>query len=504
MSSYNNNIDAGSLTPKLCSLRPIRPSRLSMRFVRNTSCLIIFFRFHSLHKDSILTETSADTVSANISKNSNLNRTQRKFKQNHIIYLDLARSEIVMVVDIDENNAPEATDTELETIIQKLMTTPATANNLYPSRRRVLVNPERQQGDIEIESALHLNVSDASSHDDTNVSCSSSAACGIDNRPGDAHLKAMQRFLEHPRFNHLRAFCNVRNSYGRNNIMPSTSSSSISQTPAKLVDLVHSPAGKYSFLVSLIRNMTDKSMLHPIAIKFRDDFHHRKQHLAVLLLELYRERLSFEMDGIEVIWSTNLYLTDAHCVYRRKSQQHGCRTCTIQLSVKNITNTDRLRCTLIRELCKAIDWMRDAKISDHHEPNDWLAYWDAIIAEKLPELYPIEKQFVCRAPRELWYKYAFECTLCGQRSQSHWQPQTSPQSIRCVFCLGGIVVINQLTRIGVSCPTIVSRRKSNGFGAFVQKMYRNVWQSLPSPQSLTRTHAETMQQLSIQYAKSKK
>lgn len=35
----------------------------------------------------------------------------------------------------------------------------------------------------------------------------------------------------------------------------------------------------------------------------------------------------------------------------------GVRTATIELSAKVITDTDRLRCTLIHELCHAATWI---------------------------------------------------------------------------------------------------------------------------------------------------
>lgn len=420
-----------------------------------------------------------------------------KSKTTHLFYIDLKQSEIVVV---EEHKASEASESDLEAIIRKLMAGPTTVTK-KPSylTQRALVNRQRDdesESEPFVSPPSIMDVSDDKAHENLHT---------------NTHLKAMQRFLEQPRFNHLRDFCNGRRAGAP--LHPScrpydeeAASSATTTTPTKLCNLVQSPSGKYSFLVSLNGHMKTKSLLHPVALKFRENFAERKEHLTALLVELYQERLQLGRLPIEVTWSKQQPNVMAYCICRRCGHTNN-RTCTIVLNAKLVISTDRLRGTLIRELCKAADWVAHGHIASG--PSAY-RHWDAIIAEKLPELHPIHAACDQTAPLAAvypsWHRFAFWCTLCGCNSKAQWLPRTAPEMLRCAHCLGGIEVHNQFNRSG---PLLFSSvpRATNGFAQFVHREYRNVWQTLrasATQRNVTGNHTEAMRILSIQYEEAKK
>lgn len=126
----------------------------------------------------------------------------------------------------------------------------------------------------------------------------------------------------------------------------------------------------------------------------------------------------------------------------------------IELSDKVLINADRLRCTLIHELCHAATWIFHG---DRGHGTWWKAY--ASKAERtFPELPKISR---CHT-YDIQYKYTYKCDMCkrkyvliatyqlrdhNQKLQSLLFPDRSQsqiakkvESIRCRYCHGTISI----------------------------------------------------------------
>lgn len=161
----------------------------------------------------------------------------------------------------------------------------------------------------------------------------------------------------------------------------------------------------------------------------------------------------------------------------------GVRTASIDLSEKVITSGDRLRCTLIHELCHAATWIFNGESGHGSTWKSWASKANAIF----PDLPPIER---CHS-YEIEYKYTYQCTLCGAKSHAHSKSK-KVELIRCAYCHGSIeIFLNKKSQDGTVFLTPV--RKARGFAAFVKVAYKD----LKAPGV---THAEVMRQLSAKFA----
>lgn len=79
----------------------------------------------------------------------------------------------------------------------------------------------------------------------------------------------------------------------------------------------------------------------------------------------------------------------------------------MELSNKVLTSAERLRCTLIHELCHAAAWIFNGG-TGHGASWKW---WSAKANRILPELPPIK---VCHQ-YDIEYKYTYKCVLCGAK-----------------------------------------------------------------------------------------
>lgn len=85
----------------------------------------------------------------------------------------------------------------------------------------------------------------------------------------------------------------------------------------------------------------------------------------------------------------------------------GVRSSVIELSEKVLTSADRLRCTLIHELCHAATWIFNGEGGHGRTWKEWAHRANATFPE-------IPKIGVCHQ-YEIEYKYTYKCTLCGAK-----------------------------------------------------------------------------------------
>ncbi|XP_017486401.1 PREDICTED: uncharacterized protein LOC108374879 isoform X1 [Rhagoletis zephyria] len=239
------------------------------------------------------------------------------------------------------------------------------------------------------------------------------------------------------------------------------------------------PKYKYGFLKSLDVCVA-KSLCHPDALCYRENYRTKKEELAKLLYELYNTKLFQNKLKVPIEWNKKLCNTAGRCLNKKKM---GVRTSLVELSEKVLTSADRLRCTLIHELCHAATWIFNGEGGHGSTWKQW--------ALKANHIFPeIPKIGVCHQ-YDIEYKYTYKCTLCGAKSHAHSKSK-KVENIRCSYCHGAIeIFLNKKDKEGNILPTPV--REPTGFAKFVKENYKQYKRP-------DLKHAEVMKILSTEFA----
>ncbi|KAK9743895.1 SprT-like family [Popillia japonica] len=248
-----------------------------------------------------------------------------------------------------------------------------------------------------------------------------------------------------------------------------------------------------SFLASLCASVpVDKC--DASAKIFRNTYKSTKEELAKRLFELYNEKIFSNGIPKDTIleWSDRMRGTAGFCYCKKITRRTGIieRTAKIVLATKIVDSADRLRDTLVHEMCHAATWIVN-EISDGHGPY-WKA-WAARAMKAFPELPPIKR---CH-DYAINTKYTYKCTECGYSFGRHTKSLDIERKC-CGYCHGRFeIFINKTTKSGKKAMTPVTPKKqATGFALFVKENYSNVKQD-------NVTHAEVMKILSKKFAEVK-
>uniref|UniRef100_A0A0A1X4E5 Acidic repeat-containing protein n=1 Tax=Zeugodacus cucurbitae TaxID=28588 RepID=A0A0A1X4E5_ZEUCU len=272
------------------------------------------------------------------------------------------------------------------------------------------------------------------------------------------------------------------------NMTPTKSMDTPNQTkPAKILreknklpeQMFPTLKNKYGFLKSLDVCVA-KSLCDPEALCYRENYRTKKEELAKLLYGLYNEKLFQNKLDVPLQWNKKLCNTAGRCLNKKKL---GTRTSVIELSEKVLTSADRLRCTLIHELCHAATWIFNGEGGHGSTWKQW--------ALKANQVFPeIPKIGVCHQ-YDIEYKYTYKCTLCAAKSHAHSKSK-KVENIRCSFCHGAIeIFLNKKDKGGNILSTPV--REPTGFAKFVKDNYKRYKRP-------DLKHADVMKVLSTEFA----
>ena len=150
------------------------------------------------------------------------------------------------------------------------------------------------------------------------------------------------------------------------------------------------PTRSLTFLSSLTKD-TPLARVHPEAVRYVKNFKTSKAELAVRLYHMYNIEI-FENalpDDMEITWNVRLTKTAGLC-YSKRHRKHNIetRSSRIELSTKVIDSGDRLRDTLIHEMCHAASWIISG-YRDGHGPL-WRT-WAEKAMGRFPELPVIDR-----------------------------------------------------------------------------------------------------------------
>ncbi|KAJ8390069.1 hypothetical protein AAFF_G00110830 [Aldrovandia affinis] len=206
-------------------------------------------------------------------------------------------------------------------------------------------------------------------------------------------------------------------------------------------------------------------------------FKQNKEGLTSRLYQLYNSSV---FDGklpsdMSVSWNKKLRKTAGYCITGQE-RAGGSRYARIQLSEKVCDSADRLRDTLVHEMCHAATWLIN-EVRDGHGP-----FWK-VYAHKAKLAHP-ELPMVTRCHSyDINYKFQYQCSRCKNTIGRH-SKSLDTQRFVCALCTGQLVLL-----------TPAKPRAATPFANFVKDNYKTVRQDLGG-----QSHAEVMRKLSVDFA----
>ncbi|EDV95266.1 uncharacterized protein LOC6569447 [Drosophila grimshawi] len=241
-------------------------------------------------------------------------------------------------------------------------------------------------------------------------------------------------------------------------------------------------SGKCSFIKSLEPEIS-RDRCDNEAFFYRENYAKNKEQLAMRLYDMFNAQVCNNGLQVPITWSKLLRNTAGRCTTKQRGQQ---RSSSVELSSKVLTSADRLRCTLIHELCHAAAWVFDGACGHGVV---WKR-WTGLANDKFPDLPPIR---VCH-DYDIEFKYTYKCDNCNAASYAHSRSR-KVENLRCSICCGHVIVLlNRKDKSGNIVPTPV--REATGFAKFVKENFHKYKRpNLTAPQ--------VMRILSAEYAKVK-
>ncbi|XP_069157177.1 uncharacterized protein [Procambarus clarkii] len=189
-----------------------------------------------------------------------------------------------------------------------------------------------------------------------------------------------------------------------------------------------------SFLASLSTNV-HLGRCHPEAVVYTKNFKKSREQLSEKLYNYYNNCI-FENKlppVMNIKWNARMTKTAGFCYYQIDKSKPSGRGARIELSMKVIDSNERLRDTLIHELCHAAAWIISG-YKDGHGPL-WKA-WASIATQRCPELPAINR---CHS-YEINCKYTYKCSSCSYSIGRHSKSLDTEKKV-CGFCHGKFELI---------------------------------------------------------------
>ncbi|KPJ00632.1 Acidic repeat-containing protein [Papilio xuthus] len=215
---------------------------------------------------------------------------------------------------------------------------------------------------------------------------------------------------------------------------------------------------RLSFLASLADNVPSWRC-HPEAIQYRDNYKTLREQLTRrLFLDFNKVVFDNVLDAdLPIIWDTKLRSTAGTTTNRLLKTARGdrIRTSSVKLSIKVVDSPQRLRDTLVHELCHAATWLIDGELRAGHGP-----LWKKCIKRHSKSIDVTKK-------------------CCG-------------------YCHGAFeIIVNRKNKDGVVVSTPARKAGPNGFALYVKENYGTLKDG-------TKSHAEVMKLLGEQFSAKKK
>ncbi|KAM6413263.1 germ cell nuclear acidic protein [Rhynochetos jubatus] len=213
-------------------------------------------------------------------------------------------------------------------------------------------------------------------------------------------------------------------------------------------------------------------------------FKKNKEELAQKLYCLYNSTI-FEQklpEKMVIFWSKKMRKTAGYCITGQTEGPEAKRYARIGLSEKVCDSADRLRDTLVHEVCHAATWLINGVRNGHGSIWKFYANKSSLIHPELPVVTRCHNY-------EINYKFTYECAVCKATIGRHSKSLDTEHFV-CAFC-GGQLVLRQPTRKD-GTP---ARTHPTPFAAYVKENY-----GLTRREQHGLSHAEVMRKLSADFA----
>ncbi|XP_076760154.1 uncharacterized protein LOC143428848 [Xylocopa sonorina] len=244
-----------------------------------------------------------------------------------------------------------------------------------------------------------------------------------------------------------------------------------------------------SFLASLSESVPIANV-HPEAKKYRLDYKNNKENLCNYLYKLYNEKV-FDNElpeDMNIEWNVRMRGTAGYCYNKKSVKTIGgiVRSSRIVLATKILDTPDRLRDTLIHEMCHAAAWLING-VSDGHGP--FWTTWASKAMKIFPELPPVRR---CH-DYKIKTKFTYKCVSCGYSIGRH-SKSLDIEKKRCGHCYGKFeLLINKTTKSGI-VQMQTPKREPSAFALYVKENYNTV------KKDRNVRHAEVMKILGQQFS----
>ncbi|KAG5263537.1 hypothetical protein AALO_G00265900 [Alosa alosa] len=206
-------------------------------------------------------------------------------------------------------------------------------------------------------------------------------------------------------------------------------------------------------------------------------FKQNKEELTSKLYRLYNTSV-FESKlpaDMSVTWCNKMRKTAGFCITGQE-RGTGVRYARIRLSVKVCDSADRLRDTLVHEMCHAAPWLIH-NVRDGHGPIWKMFARKATLAH--PELPMVSR---CHS-YDIKYKFQYQCNRCKNTIGRH-SKSLDTQRFVCALCTGQLVLL-----------TPANSRGPTPFAIYVKENYKTIRQQLTG-----QSHGDVMRKLSADFA----
>ncbi|XP_066494033.1 germ cell nuclear acidic protein [Tiliqua scincoides] len=218
-------------------------------------------------------------------------------------------------------------------------------------------------------------------------------------------------------------------------------------------------------------------------------FQRQKEELAQNLYAFYNHSV-FEQkltlfqlpEKMEIVWSKKMRKTAGYCFSGQQKDPEGHRYARIMLSEKVCDSADRLRDTLIHELCHAAAWLLHGVQDGHGRIWSLYAKRSALIHPELPVVSRCHNYTIK-------YKFVYECSRCQNEIGRH-SKSLDTQRFVCALCQGQLVLRQPLRKGGAPAAASLTP-----FAKYVKENYASAKRA---QQGLS--HGAVMRKLSADFA----
>ncbi|CAM9282923.1 unnamed protein product [Chrysoparadoxa australica] len=220
-------------------------------------------------------------------------------------------------------------------------------------------------------------------------------------------------------------------------------------------------------------------------------FQRQRDDLTARYFRIFNEgAFDGALSSVQVTWSKKLLQTAGITVCTKLRALSGKMThkAKVELSTKVVDSEDKLRSTLLHELCHAAAWLVDKTAKPPHGKVFWK--W----AEAASKAFPRIEVTTCHS-YEINYKYRWECTGCGGVLGRHSKSIDVTKQV-CSKCKGRLKLLGCFDSEGKAR----SPRGPSPFSLFVKAEFAAAKAALPSGTS----QGDIMKELSRKWAAQKK